>query len=73
MKAIVAKISESGKSACVMLRTSEFSMQRTPVYIPNNGYEVKQEIELPNNLKIVDWADRTTKDGVPLKTLDVVN
>ncbi len=71
MKAIVAKISESGKSACVMLQTSEFSMERIPVYIPNKGYQPKQEIAIPDNLRVVDWTGRATKDGIPLKTLSL--
>lgn len=69
MKAFVAKISESGKSACVMLRTSKFSMELTPVYIPNDNYKVKQEVEIPDDLKVINWGDRTTKEGIPLKTL----
>lgn len=75
MKAFVAKLSESGKSACVMLRTSPFSLELIPVYIPNQNvktglsYEVGEEIEIPDNLKIVNWGDRTTKNGIPLKTL----
>ncbi len=73
MKAIVAKISESGKSVCVMLQTSPFSMERIPVYIPNDGYAVKQELTIPDNLKIIDWSDRHTKDGIPLKTLSLIN
>ena len=69
MKAIVAKISESKKSVCVMLQTSPFSMERTPVYIPNHGYVEKQEIDIPDNLKIINWGDRTTTTCIPLKTL----
>lgn len=69
MKAIVAKISESGKSACVMVQTSPFSMNRTPVYIPNLDYKKGQILELPANTQIVDWVGRATKDGVALKTV----
>jgi len=73
MKATVAKISESGKSACVMLQDNPFSMDRIPVYIPNNKYTVKQEIEIPDNLFVVTWGDRTTEEGIPLKTLSKFN
>lgn len=75
MKAIVAKVSESGKSACVMLRTSPFSLELTPVYIPNEDdkgnklYQPKQVIDIPDDLKVINWGDRTTKTGIPLKTL----
>lgn len=69
MEAIVAKISESKKSACVMLKTSEFSMQSIPVYIPNKGYNKGDKITIPDHLKVVDWEGHATKDGVVLKTL----
>lgn len=69
MVAIVAKISTSGKSACVMLKTSKHSMESIPVYVTNFGYAPKQELEFSDDLKIVDWKDHATKDGIPLKTL----
>jgi hypothetical protein len=69
MNGIVAKISESGKTAVVMVKTSPFSMNRTPVYIPNQNYKPKQELQLPQDAKIVDWVGHSTKDGIPLKTL----
>lgn len=73
MNGIVAKISESGKTACIMVQTSPFSMERTPVYIPNNNYKVKDAVAIPEGLKIADWTGRATKDGIPLKTLVAVN
>lgn len=69
MKITIAKISTSGKSACGMIKTSEFSMMLEPVYIPNMDYVKGQVIEVPDTLKIVEWGDRKTKDGKPLKTL----
>ncbi len=78
MKATVAKISESGKSACIMVQTSQFSFERKPAYIPNMGYEPKQELELPDNLVMKPWmtknelgelVERTTKTGIPLMIL----
>ncbi len=78
MKATVAKITPSGKSACVMVQTSEFSFERKPAYIPNNGYEPKQELEIPNNHVLKPWitknelgelVQRVTKEGIPLMIL----
>ena len=70
MKAIVAKLSASGKSACVMLTTSEHSMNRIPVYVVNtSNYQPKQVIDFPDTLKVVPWTGHTTKDGIQLMTL----
>jgi hypothetical protein len=65
IKGKIAKISESGKTAILVVR--DF-MNSIPVYVPNDEYEVGQEVVF-NNVSIVDWTDHATKDGIQLKTL----
>lgn len=63
------------KSALLMVQTSEFSYEKSPVYIPRTavvGKEPGDEIEVPDNLDIVPFMDyetgepRTTKTGETL-------
>lgn len=70
MTSTVVKISESGKSALIMVQTNPFSMNRTPVYIPNNNYKLQDVVVLPEGVQIVDWEGHATKDGIPLKTVN---
>ena len=65
IKGKIVKISESGKTAVLIVR--DF-MNSIPVYIPNNKYVIEQEVSF-NDVNIVDWVDHTTKDGIQLKTL----
>lgn len=69
MKITIAKISTSGKTACGMIRTCEWSMNAQPVYIPNNGYAKGDVIEVPDDVRIIEWVGHATKDGIPLMTL----
>lgn len=71
MNAIIAKITKSGKTAIAMVKESKFSIASVAVYIPNDNYTVKQEIAIPDNLKVVDWQEVTLENGktVMLKQL----
>jgi len=65
------RITESGKSALILLRKNAFSFEQVPVYVPAKpceGMEQGDEFEIPEGYTIVpmlneDGTNRTTKDG----------
>ena len=66
------------KSALIMVKANKFEFSSKPAYISRKGVEglkLGDEFEIPDEYRFVDIIDietgevRTTKEGVPLKTL----
>jgi len=70
-----------GEKSALLLLSTPFSFQRTPVYVPARAVEGKEPgdiLDIPDNFKLVPLTGldednneviRTTKNGIELKTL----
>ena len=72
------RLTESGKSALILVKANKFQMAWTPVYVPAaavEGMQPEEESTLPDGYSLVPIVDietgevRTAKDGSPLHTL----
>ena len=72
------RVTESGKSALILVKANKFQMAWTPVYVPAAAVEdmtADEEGTLPDGYSLVPIVDvetgevRTAKDGSPLHTL----
>ena len=72
------RLTESKKSALILVKANKFQMAWSPVYVPAaavDGMEVDEEGTLPDGYSLVPIVDVetgeiiTAKDGSPLHTL----
>lgn len=71
------RISDSGKSALILVRKNKFEFSASPAYIPAAAVadlEAGESFELPDGFEFVPMMDEdgnpyTTKDGQPLHCL----
>ena len=72
------RLTESGKSALILVKANKFQMAWSPVYVPAaavEGMQPEEESTLPDGYSLVPIVDvetgevRTAKDGSPLHTL----
>ena len=72
------RLTESEKSALILVKANKFQMSWTPVYVPAaavEGMQPEEESTLPDGYSLVPIVDvetgevRTAKDGSPLHTL----
>ena len=72
------RLTESGKSALILVKANKFQMAWTPAYVPAaavEGMQPEEESTLPDGYSLVPIVDidtgevRTAKDGSPLHTL----
>ena len=72
------RLTESKKSALILVKANKFQMAWTPVYVPAaavEGMQPEEESTLPDGYSLVPIVDidtgevRTAKDGSPLHTL----
>ena len=72
------RLTESGKSALILVKANKFQMAWSPVYVPAaavEGMNADEEGTLPDGYSLVPIADletgevRTARDGSPLHTL----
>ena len=72
------RLTESGKSALILVKANRFQMSWSPVYVPSaavEGMQAEEEGTLPDGYSLVPIVDietgetRTAKDGSPLHTL----
>lgn len=72
------RLTESGKSALILVKANKFQMAWNPAYVPAaavEGMQPEEESTLPDGYSLVPIVDidtgevRTAKDGSPLHTL----
>ena len=72
------RLTESGKSALIIVKANKFQMNWTPAYVPSasvDGMNEDEEGTLPDGYSLVPIVDVetgeviTAKDGSPLHTL----
>ena len=72
------RLTESGKSALIIVKANKFQMSWSPAYVPATaveGMQADEEGTLPDGYSLVPIVDvetgevRTAKDGSPLHTL----
>ena len=72
------RLTESTKSALILVKANKFQMAWSPVYVPSaavEGMNPDEEGTLPDGYSLVPIVDiesgevRTAKDGSPLHTL----